>query len=96
MSLKLKRNMPLVLSLLAVVLVLILVFGNLRVGATNVHLGTWTELRVSAAATTGSSSAAATSPQVEAGGELSGADAALQAAQPVFNADQPLDGESNY
>ena len=40
MSLKLKRNMPLVLSLLAVLLVLILVFGNLRVGATNGHLGT--------------------------------------------------------
>jgi len=96
MSLKLKRNMPLVLSLLGVVLILILVFGNLRVGATNVHLGTWTELRVSAAATTGNSIAAATSPQVEAGGDLSRSDAAPQAAQPVFNADQHLDVESTY
>ena len=96
MSLKLKRNMPLVLSLLAVLLVLILVFGNLRVGATNVHLGTWTELRVSAATTTSSSIAAAPSPQVEVGGELGGSDAALQAAQPVINPDQQLDVESTY
>ena len=96
MSLKLRRNMPLVLSLLGVVLVLILVFGNLRVGATNVHLGTWTELRVSVAAATGSSSAGAASSQVEAGGDLSGSAAALQAAQPVLNIDQKLDVESTY
>lgn len=49
MSLRLKRNIPLILSLLAVVLVLVIFFGNLRVGATNVHLGTWTELRVAVA-----------------------------------------------
>lgn len=50
MSLKLKRNLPLVFSLLMLVLVLVLVFGSLRIGATNIRLGTWVELRVTSAA----------------------------------------------
>ena len=50
MSLKLKRNLPLVLSLVMVVLALVLFFGNLRIGATNIRLGTWAELRLAAAA----------------------------------------------
>lgn len=82
MSLKLKRNLPLILSLLAVVLVLVLAFGNLRVGATNVRLGTWTELRVSANFST-----------AQPAGELTGA--VNSSAQAVIDAQPWLETETN-
>ena len=81
MSLRLKRNMPLLLSLLAVVLVLVIFLGNLRVGATNVHLGTWTELRVAVAVEPTSADAA--SPQLS-----------IPADQPVYFLEQYPDAEN--
>lgn len=91
MSLKLKRNLPLILSLLAVVLVLTLFFGNLRVGAMNIHGGTWEELRVTVSAA-GSSVLAedASFSAVQTAGDTS-VDI-LQAVQPVNFEQQAIEG----